>query len=115
MERKPLTQSDVLFPGPRHGEAWDRLRQVCLDYNVEPPTLPELFDVVSPPEFAEARDTHGQPFGDVGLWLMQEIGPRLGLPSSTWDDDALDQILMMPRGGIINIEAGYFIVRPRPE
>ena len=110
-QREPLCLSDLINAGrQRHTEAWDRLRQIYLDYSLDPPTLAEVFASSTPTEFEQARDAQGQSWGDVTLWLMGDVMPRLGLPRTFYP--IIEHVAMMPHGGIINLEGGYFIRRP---
>ncbi|MES3040399.1 MAG: hypothetical protein V4730_04475 [Pseudomonadota bacterium] len=114
-QRKPLSQPDLIkASSKRHGEAWDRMRQIYVDYNLDVPTYAEIFehDKVQEKSYEQARDMHGERWGDVALWLNFDVAPRLGLPSDIFDPDVMDQIVMVPSDGVLNIEGGYFIRLP---
>lgn len=118
MQREVLNQWDLINAGSqRHGEAWDRLRQLYVDYNLHIPTYTEVFQhsKAQSEAFEQARDEHGRRWDEVALWLMLDVAPRLGLPSDVFDPDVIQQIVIMPRGGILNIEGGYFIRLPDEE
>lgn len=114
-QRGPLSQQDLIkASSKRHGEAWDRMRQIYVDYNLDMPTYTQIFEhaKVQEESFLQARDRHGERWSDVALWLIFDVAPRLGLPSDIFDPDVMDQIVMVPSDGVLNIEGGYFIRLP---
>lgn len=114
-QRGSLSQRDLIkASSKRHGEAWDRMRQIYVDYNLDMPTYTAIFEHAKVQEeaFVQARDRYGERWSDVALWLIFDVAPRLGLPLDIFDPDVMDQIVMVPSDGILNIEGGYFIRLP---
>ncbi|MES2721187.1 MAG: hypothetical protein V4624_09905 [Pseudomonadota bacterium] len=114
-QREALSRWDLInATSQRHGEAWDRLRQMHVDYSLDVPTYTEIFEhaKVQEESFFHARDKQGERWSEVALWLIFDVAPRLRLPSGVFNPDAIEQIVMVPSGGILSIEGGYFIRLP---
>lgn len=82
---------------PGHGQlsaAWDRLRQICIDYQIVPPTATELLNA-----------------NDAFIWQEEDGGAayrnlkaELGFMS-----ERAPHILKIPGGRLVDLAAGCFI------
>lgn len=82
---------------PGHGQlsaAWDRLRQICIDYQVVPPTATDLLHINGPIIWQE--DDMGAAFNK----LKNDLG---------FMTERIQHIVKMPDGRLVDLAAGCFI------
>lgn len=82
---------------PGHGQlsaAWDRLRQICIDYQVVPPTANQLLHINGPLIW---------PDDDMGA-AFKKLQAELGFMA-----DRSHHIIKMPDGRLLDLAAGCFI------
>lgn len=102
--REKLTRDDLLTPYLEgHRLAWDRLRDVCNGYGVQTPTWRELVSANAGAPGGDMMDGNGAGWFEK-LGLNRDEQPLL-LGTNT-------SIVLLPFGGILNIEGGNFIELP---
>lgn len=99
------TRYDLLEPWrSNHAGAWDRLREICIGYNAETPTLGELLEANAGAPKGNVIDGHGRGWFDQ-IGFSKDEGELLLVEN--------ESIILMPDGGILNLSGGYFIQRPK--
>lgn len=84
-------------PGRGQGQmslAWDRLRQICIDYQMVPPTATDVLHINAPMVWQE---------DDMGA-AFDKLKNELGFMS-----DRARHVLRMPDGRLVDLAAGCFI------